>query len=104
MNRERDSATGGEALPRPENPQLQTLLALVKHAAGAVNPDGSLRPEGWLVLLQVHGLSLTDFAREMGVSTSHIGMVVRQQRRNRRVEDALAERFGLDANTAWGRK
>lgn len=104
MNHEGESAVGGEGLPAHKNRQLDALFILLRHMADTVNQDGSIRPEGWLALMQVHELSLTAFAQEMGVSTSHVGMVIRRQRRNRRVENALAERFGLDAKTAWGGK
>lgn len=70
----------------------------------AVNDDGSLKPEGIRALCHAKGLVVAAFARLQGVSDSYIQAVISGRKQDPRIQDALAERLGMDSNLMWGRK
>ena len=104
MPRTPSEREGGEGLPIQIKAKFETLLDVQRICSGTVNPDGSLKPEGWRALLQAVGIELTVLASILEVTPSFISQVISRRKRSQRVEDVLAQLFHLDSARVWGRK
>lgn len=102
----RQSVHNGVAygLPASEEARMESLFGLQKAFAGVVNPDGSLKPEGIKALFQRFRIDIRPFAELLGVSDAYVHAVIARRKRDVRIEDAIAERFGFEPNRMWGRK
>lgn len=47
------------------------------------------------------GVSMAELARRLGVARSHVTMVAKGQRKNRRIQNALARAAGLRRIELW---
>ncbi len=104
MPRTAAAREGREGLPEQVKAKLETLLDVQRIYSGTVNPDGSLKPEGWRALLKAVGMEISVLSPVLGVSSSFVGQVIDRRKRSQKVEDTLAELFHLDPVRAWGRK
>jgi hypothetical protein len=91
-------------LPDDEDPRLESLFGLQKAFAGAVNPDGSLKPEAIKALFERFRMEIKSFAASQGVSDAYIHAIIARRKRDTRIEDAIAERLGFEPDRMWGRK
>jgi len=91
-------------LPPSEEARIESFYGIQKAFAGAVNPDGSLKPVAIKALFERFQISFKIFAGLMGVSDAYVHAVIARRKRNVRIEDAIAQRLGFDPNRLWGRK
>lgn len=83
---------------------LASTQDLQRILAHGVNPDGSLKPEAIRALLKFRGMDVKAMAELYGTSDQYFHQVLNRHRRDRRVEDLIAEKLGLSADRVWGRK
>ncbi len=91
-------------LPASEEARMESFYGIQKAFAGAVNPDGSLKPVAIKALFERFQINFKAFAHSMGVSDPYVHAVIARRKRNVRIEDAIAERIGFDPNRLWGRR
>lgn len=98
---------GGAKLCDPDPlARHRTLSEIQLVFVGHVRPDGSLTPIGIKALLEAEGVTLRTFAELLGVTEGFVHQVISRHRRNRRVENAIADRlarYGFSADRIWGR-
>lgn len=90
-------------LPPSEEARLESFFGIQKAFAGAVNPDGSLKPVAIKALFERFQINFKAFAGGLGVSDAFLHAVIARRKRNVRVENAIAERLGFDPHRLWGR-
>ncbi|WLT32839.1 hypothetical protein [Geothrix sp. PMB-07] len=90
-------------LPTAQEARLETVFDFQRLFAGVVNLDGSVRPEGIKAIFERYQVDIKTFAELMGVSDSYVHAVIARRKRDRRIEDAIAARFGIEPNRMWGR-
>jgi len=91
-------------LPASEEARMESFYGIQKAFAGAVNPDGSLKPEAIKALFERFRINFKTFAELLGVSDAYVHAVIARRKRDARIEDAIAQRLGFDPNRLWGRK
>lgn len=91
-------------LPASEEARLESFFGIQKAFAGAVNPDGSLKPEAIKALFERFRIDIKTFAELQGVSDAYVHAVIARRKRDARIEDAIAVRFGFEPNRMWGRQ
>lgn len=105
MNPENPSDNGAAiGLPPHLERWLQSAQDVQRLIATGLNEDGSLKPQTIFALLRAVGSGLSEMAEELGVSAEVISMVIRRIRTSRRIQDAIAAKFGMPADRLWGRR
>lgn len=87
-----------------EDARMETVFDFQRVFAGVVNPDGSVKPEGIKAIFERYQVDIKAFAVQLNVSDSYVHSVIARRKRDRRIEDAIASRFGIDPNRMWGRQ
>jgi lambda repressor-like predicted transcriptional regulator len=90
-------------LPAQELAPLETFLDLQRLFAGAINPDGSLKPSSIKALFEQHQVSYKALAASLNVSDTYVHSVIAGRKRDRRIQNAIAACFGVDPDRMWGR-
>ena len=104
MPRKASTRDGREGLPEQVKAKLETLLDFQRICAGAVNDDGTLKPEGWRALMYSVGMTPAILADALRITPSAVSAVIGGHKRSRKVELTLAEFFQLNPERVWGRK
>ena len=83
---------------------LATSTEVQRILTTGINPDGSLTSEAIRALLRFKGVEITPLAEEFGVSHQYFHLVINRRRPDRRVQDLIAAKLGLDPDQVWGRQ
>lgn len=87
-----------------EDARLETVFDFQRVFAGVVNADGSVKPEGIKAIFERYQVDIRAFAVQLNVSDSYVHAVIARRKRDRRIENAIASRFGIDPDRMWGRR
>lgn len=91
-------------LPASQNAVLATATDFHKHLDLAIRPDGSLTPEGIRALLKLRRVNIRALAGTNGYSDAYFYQVIERIRRDRTVEDVIAEAIGIPSDRLWARR